>query len=305
MLSTMRKCICPLFDIETEIRESHIFPKFIYKSLKWNNNSKFVNYEVRCAPKQDGYKEYLLGKEAEELFSKYEKWFAKHIYKPFRSGEIKDVVRYDDHLYYFLVLQIWRTCLYSTRKSGKDGFVEGLYDLLISAMAEWKNYLTNRITPPQYPAFYLMPIETKNVRIPRFLEVEFYIRRSIEFNIMMAEKESAVYCKLPSFIIWAPLCQRPQIDYGYKIIPMGGEFDMTNYMISDSDIINYLLYKIDKVVEWRKQIALKNPQKVKKNQAKMAKDKEFQESELAEILSMPSLSEMQLSGAEYTMSFIY
>ena len=121
----------------------------------------------------------------------------------------------------------------------------------------------------------------------------------------MAEKECAVYCKLPSFIIWAPLCQRPQIDYGYKIIPTGGEFDMSNYMISDSDIINYLLYKIDKVVEWRKQIALNNPQKVKKNQAKMAKDKEFQESELAEILSMPSLSEMQLSGAEYTMSFIY
>lgn len=116
----MKRGICPLFDIETEIRNSHIFPKFVYKDLKWNNNSKFVNYEVRCAPKQDGYKEYLLGKEAEELFSKYEKWYAKHIYKPFRSGEMKDVVRYDDHLYYFLVLQIWRTCLYSTRMSGKD-----------------------------------------------------------------------------------------------------------------------------------------------------------------------------------------
>lgn len=301
----MKRGICPLFDIETEIRNSHIFPKFVYKDLKWSNNSKFVEQKVRCAPKQDGIKEYLLGKEAEELFSKYEKWFAKHIYKPFRSGELKGVVRYDDHLYYFLVLQIWRACLYSTRKDGKEGFAEGLYDILISAMAEWKKFLTNRIMPSQYPAFYLMPIETKDVKIPRFLEVEFYIRRSIEFNIMMVEKESAVYCKLPSFIIWAPLCQYPQIDYGFRIIPESSEFDLSNYLISDSDVINYLLYKIDKVVEWRKQIALNNPQKVKKNQAKMAKDKEFQESELAEILSMPSLSEMQLSGAEYTMSFIY
>lgn len=301
----MRKGICPLFDNETEICESHIFPKFIYKSLKWNNNSKFVNQEVRCAPKQDGLKEYLLGKEAEELFSKYEKWFAKHIYKPFRNGKLNGIVKYNDHLYYFLVLQIWRACLYSTRNSGKEGFVEGLYDILISAMDEWKNYLTNRITPPRYPAFYLMPIETKYVRIPRFLEVEFYFRRNIEFNIMMAETESAVYCKLPSFIIWAPLCKCPQIDYGFRIIPERGEFDLSNYLISDSDVIDYLLYKIDKVVEWRKQIALKNPLKVKENQAKMAKDKEFQESELAEILSMPSLSEMQLSGAEYTMSFIY
>ena len=294
-----------MFDIETEIRESHIFPKFVYKDLKWNNNSKFVNYEVRCAPKQDGFKEYLLGKEAEELFSKYEKWYAKHIYKPFRTGDMKDVVKYDDHLYYFLVLQIWRTCLYSTRMSGKDGFVEGLYDTLIDAQDEWKNYLTNKIIPLKYHDFYLMPIETKHVNIPRFLETEFYIRRSIEFNIMMTEKESAVYCKLPSFIIWAPLCQCPKIDYGFRIIPGSGEFDMSGYMISDSDVVDYLLYKIDKVVEWRKQIALNNPQKVKKNQAKMAKDKEFQESELAEILSMSSLSEMQLSGAEFTMSFIY
>ena len=34
--------ICPLFDNETELCESHIFPKFAYKDLRWNNQSKFV-----------------------------------------------------------------------------------------------------------------------------------------------------------------------------------------------------------------------------------------------------------------------
>ena len=57
--------------------------------------------------------------------------------------------------------------------------------------------------------------------------------------------------------------------------------------------------------EWRKHLALTNPQKIKDIQAKMAADKEFQKSELAEILSKPSLSEMQLSGEEFTMSFIF
>ena len=66
-----------------------------------------------------------------------------------------------------------------------------------------------------------------------------------------------------------------------------------------------MLYKIDKTVEWRKHLALTNPQKIKDIQAKMAADKEFQKSELAEILSKPSLSEMQLSGEEFTMSFIF
>jgi hypothetical protein len=297
--------ICPLFDNKTEIRKSHIFPKFVYKDLKWNNNSKFVNSEVRCVPKQDGFKEYLLGKEAEELFSKYENLFAKQIYRPFRKGELKGIVRYDDNLYYFLVLQIWRTCLFSTRRYGRRDFAEGLYDTLIDAQDEWKHYLTNKMIPLKYHEFYLMPIDTRYVKIPRFLETDFYIRRSIEFNIMVTETEYAVYCKFPSFFIWAPLCQHPQINYGFRINPESGEFDLSHYMISDHNILDYLLYKIDKVVEWRKQMALYNPQKIKNNQAKMANDKEFQKSELAEILSMPSLSEMQLSGEEFTMSFLY
>ena len=105
---------------------------------------------------------------------------------------------------------------------------------------------------------------------------------------------NAVYCKLPSFIIWAPLGQQSQIDYGFKIMIEGGTFHFSNYVITDSEVIDYLLYKIDKTVEWRKHLALTNPQKIKDIQAKMAADKEFQKSELAEILSKPSLSEMQL-----------
>lgn len=300
----LRTGICPLLDKETEIRESHIFPKFVYKSLKWNNNSKFVTRQVRCVPKQDGLKRYLLGKEAEIIFSQYENWFARYIYKPFRNGELNGVVEYDEHLYYFLVLQIWRSCLFVTNEYEKDTFADGLYETILLAMSEWKQYLVNKTLPQNYYNFYLMPIETNLIHIPRFLETEFYIRRNIEFNIMDSDTQKAVYCKLPSFIIWAPLCHDSNINYGFNIEPNGGSFDLSDYSITDIDIIDYLVYKVNQTVEWRKQMALLNPQKIKNNQAKMAKDKDFQDSELAEILSMPSLSEMQLSGEDYTMSFI-
>ena len=203
------------------------------------------------------------------------------------------------------VLQIWRGCLYATKEYDRNRFADGLYDSLIDAMGEWKNYLVNGVMPTEHASFYLMPLGKEHVRLPLFLEVELYLRRIFEFNIMMTEVGNAVYCKLPSFIIWAPLGRQSQIDYGFKIMLEGGTFDFTNYVITDSEVIDYLLYKIDKTVEWRKHLALTNPQKIKDNQAKMAADKEFQESELAEILSKPSLSEMQLSGAEFTMNFIY
>ena len=52
--------ICPLFDNETELCESHIFPKFAYKDLRWNNQSRFVTWEKECPPMQSGYKVPLL-----------------------------------------------------------------------------------------------------------------------------------------------------------------------------------------------------------------------------------------------------
>ena len=301
----MKIGFCPLFDNETELCESHIFPKFAYKDLRWNNQSRFVTWEKECPPMQTGYKVPLLGRKAENLFSKYENWFAQHIYRPFRNGELKGTFCYSEKLYYFAALQTWRGCLYATKQHGRDRFADGLYDSLISAMDEWKNYLVNGVIPPEHDAFYLMPLGKEHVRFPLFLEVEFYMRRIFEFNIMMTEAGNAVYSKLPSFIIWTPLSQQSQVDLGFKIIPEGGSFDFSNYEITDSEVIDYLLYKIDKTVEWRKHLALTNPQKIKDIQAKMAADKEFQESELAEILSKPSLSEMQLSGEEFAMSFIF
>lgn len=248
----MKIGFCPLFDNETELCESHIFPKFAYKDLRWNNQSRFVTWEKECPPMQTGYKVPLLGRKAENLFSKYENWFAQHIYRPFRNGELKGTFCYSEKLYYFAALQTWRGCLYATKQHGRDRFADGLYDSLISAMDEWKNYLVNGVIPPEHDAFYLMPLGKEHVRLPLFLEVEFYMRRIFEFNIMMTEAGDAVYCKLPSFVVWAPMGRQSQIDYGFKIIPEGGTFDFSNYVITDSEVMDYFLYKIEKTVEWRK-----------------------------------------------------
>lgn len=300
----MVKGICPLFGNETELQESHIFPKFAYIDLKWNNQAKFVTLHKKCPPTQSGYKVSLLGNEAEKFFSKYETWFARHFYRPFRNGEIKGTFNYDEHLYYFLVLQTWRGCAYATREFGKEGFANGLFEKLKSAMDEWKNFLVNETIPIEHNLFYLMPLGNEHIRLPHFLEVDFYLRRAFEFNIMVTEAGYAVYSKLPSMIIWAPLDCQSKIDYGFQIMHEGGSFDLSHYVITDPEIMDYLMHKIEQTIEWRKHVALTNPEKIVKNQKRMAIDKEFQESELAEILSKPSLSEMQLSGADYTMSII-
>lgn len=150
---------------------------------------------------QSDYKVLLLGRKAENLFSKYENRFAQHFYSPFRNGELKVTVSNNENLYYLAVQQTWRGCFYATKHYGKDKFADGLYDSLISAVNEWKNYLVNGVLPFEHDMFYQMPLKKEHVRLPLFLEVEFYMRRIFEFNIMMTDVGNAVYCKLPSFII--------------------------------------------------------------------------------------------------------
>ena len=67
---------CALYGKETKLCQSHIIPKFFYKYLK-NDSGNHPFYSV-LGQHQDGYKIYLLCKEAEEFWSKYERYFSKN-----------------------------------------------------------------------------------------------------------------------------------------------------------------------------------------------------------------------------------
>lgn len=110
-------------------------------------------------------------------------------------------------------------------------------------MDEWKNYLVNGVIPAKYDSFYLRPMREENIRFPRYLEVDFYIKRVLEFNLMVTDEGNAIYTKLPSMVIWAPLDRQRKTDYGFQIMPEGGSFDFSNYVITDANILDYLSYK--------------------------------------------------------------
>ncbi len=282
---------CPLFKRDMPIRCSHIFPKFIFKSLKWSNQSKFILCEGDKRPMQDGIKGLLLSHEAEQVFSKYEKWFAQNIYKPYQEHKLMHNVNYDFHLYYFLVLQIWRTCLYFIKT--EEDCEDNIYDFLNVAMEEWREFLLNKTIPINYKKFFLMPLSSASAIFPRCLESELYLQRIIEFNIMTSEdRDVVVYCKLPSFIIWTPLEMHEKKEYGFNISPTGGNIDISNYFLTNENAIDYIWYKIVQYSKWRENNALLRPEYIKKIQKRMMADSEFKKSKLASILSMETLSDV-------------
>ena len=99
---------CKLCGLEKQLCESHIVPKFIYRWIKATSPTSHIrkmgNPNVRV---QDGPKKYLLCKECEDKFSKYENLFAQKHFYPSTEG-LNTSVSYGDELFYFVSSVLWR-----------------------------------------------------------------------------------------------------------------------------------------------------------------------------------------------------
>lgn len=104
--------ICPLCNQKkNNIRKSHIVPKFVGKYQKKAAIGNIRNTYNPNIPSQDIFKEYLLCGECEELFSKYETWFAENIFKPYKNQQVLNSPNTSSSRYklkYFLTSVAWR-----------------------------------------------------------------------------------------------------------------------------------------------------------------------------------------------------
>lgn len=64
------KGICELYRIETELRESHIYPKFVIDYTKKTGSKYLRKFDNPNKRQQDGIKLHLLSEKAEQEFSK-------------------------------------------------------------------------------------------------------------------------------------------------------------------------------------------------------------------------------------------
>lgn len=260
--------ICALTLEECELRESHLYPHFIWKFLKDNGGDKFRSTNNPTEVLQDGLKCFLLGHRAEQMFSKQEKWFAETIFKPFCNGNLyRYKVKYDERLYYFIVSLIWRICYYY-----KDNIIDiKVKNKCIVALEEWRNYLLHGTIPPTFHYIYLMPITpdlffspslqvNPDFQIPyayyqsskeEFYIINYYLLRAFDQEIFCDLADNcAFYCKTPRFFFWSVLERNNnQLNYGMRISPQGGKLDFKRYRIGNDDVKKYILGRIVKTNE--------------------------------------------------------
>ncbi|WP_152530934.1 hypothetical protein [Sediminibacterium sp. C3] len=194
---------CKLYDLEEDLRESHIYPKFIIDYFR-STGSKFMrSFTEPNRRMQDGIKLYLLSEKAEQKFSTSEKWFAENIFRPYQDQNQKTLV-YNDNLYYFSLSFLWRILLLNL--SDPEISKQPYYKLLCETQADWKLFLRD-YKYPQFDRIYLFLTDRVVSHNLDIKGVDYYMTRALDGTIVSNDSNTfiAVYGKFLKFAFWGVL----------------------------------------------------------------------------------------------------
>ena len=283
--------VCALTGEECDLRESHIYPKFMFETMKKLGGTNFRISNIPNKVLQDGLKRRLLGHNAEQKFSKSEKWFAETIFRPYclDMSLLSKPITYDENLYYFIVSVLWRV-LYVYLKDTVN--IDGRFkNDLIEAEKEWKCYLLNKKIPEHYDKLYLLPLGNNSISSNYLLMEgqEYYNLRTFDAALAFDDTgaKSAFYCKCPRFAFWGVLSDQydENINYGLRIKPEGGKFSLKKWRLGEWYIIGFLYGRVNEAnkqfLEGQSLLSLNQENQILKN---IRRKNGFDSSELADLL---------------------
>jgi len=193
--------ICELYKTYSELKESHIYPKFVINYTK-KTGSKFLRkLEEPNKRMQDGIKLHLLSKKAEQKFSLREKWFAENIFVPYLKGQTE--LKYTEELFFFTISFLWRIIVLEL-KTSKNLKTTWYYDQIIKTEKEWRLFLSKGIFPKNYNKTYLFFTDRIKENNSGLKGVDFYLTRVMDATIVSNKSENflAIYGKFNKFIFW-------------------------------------------------------------------------------------------------------
>lgn len=270
---------CALYDIESDLRESHLIPKFVFEYLKKTGGKYFRTYENPNQRMQDGPKVFLLSEKAEQDFSKRERWFANNVFYPY-LGQQKTNLEYDENLAYFVVSVLWR--ILKDQLTHPEIANDKDLNFLNDVESEWRNFLSNFVYPVNYNDinFFLTDrIESHNTD---GFNVNLYFTRIVDATIVSNEKRThvAVYVKFLRFVLWSVVKGDPNDCQDVKINFLKGNLN-TPQELSDDFIGNFFQNRIQEIDNRPR--ASKEQQEII-NQEVLKNEKTFWETEAAQAM---------------------
>ena len=211
--------ICALTRNETELRNSHIYPKFVIEWMKLTGAKYLRSYTSPNKRVQDGYKVYLLSEEAEQLFSKREKWFAENIFHKYHAS-VFNKLEYNENLFYFSISFLWRILVLELRKPNIENF--WFHELMVETEKQWRDFLYLGYYPKNFDRIHLILTDTPIDHSLPSKNVDFFLTRSLDGTTVYDDNNCSIFAKFSKFIFLAFLNDDESGMLGTKVNPIQG-----------------------------------------------------------------------------------
>lgn len=206
---------CKLCNLDKDLKESHIIPKFIFRWLKESGGEYFRSPETPNRRLHDGIKPRMLCNECEGIFSKLETDFSSKIFYPHVKGK-QTIFEYNSNLFKFCVSILWRVlCQQYSSLSSYPNFSRELYD----AEKEWRSFLYNDNKLENFNKIHLVfTTHSLNYNIQPVENFLYYYARGTDASVYSNSHFSFIYAKLARVIIIGEIANKTSFKFSNNLI---------------------------------------------------------------------------------------
>ncbi|MFK5709841.1 hypothetical protein [Lysinibacillus boronitolerans] len=276
---------CALCGSESELEESHIIPKFVYRTLK--KNSPTGNMRMASEPNkkvQDGDKEKLLCGECEDLFNIDETLFANKVYHKFQQGTLQNF-EYSEWLERFIISVNWRGLYLDIIGFVKEQNIS-VKDLeyLIECEKKLRNYLlgnSSSLEGIENHIFFFNEIQEANKEVAEMNLHSSVGSSVIGYTVVNNNPDgSYIFLNLQGLIMVTILNYSIGEEWRGTLVQKEGNFDLANPQFIRSPIMNEFKFISSEIKD--SQLNLSDTQKdkilkaIQKNQEKFIKSNAYE-----------------------------
>lgn len=184
--------------------ESHIIPQFVTRDLKRTGATGYIRDTMYPnVRRQGGPWDYLLCKDCESRFGRWEHQFANRIFRPVLARGQRGVVGYGPWLTLFATSLTWRALVYSREHPEIEHPTIPDWSVTDPVEEVWRECLLESRNHPGAFEQHLVLLDyvtEATTDVPSNLNT--FITRSFDFRVMSNGKDIVIYSHLPNFMFF-------------------------------------------------------------------------------------------------------
>lgn len=256
--------ICALCAKSTDLRDSHIVPRFFVKRLRETSaTGHFRHSQSPNVRVQDGLKFPMLCGDCEQLFSLWEKDFSEKCFIPLDNRTAHEV-RYESWMLKFATSISWRVLRVFLASGELSGFPDHIIIKINEALHEWTQYLLGDRPHPgcfeQHMFLVDLIVGTSVNNVP--CNINRYLTRAIDIRVDHNQEWAITYAKMGKFILFGFIAMtHPRHWKGTKLNANHGRFGPQEIELPP-EIMDFLFIRAESAAQVKPRISERQQAKI-------------------------------------------